>query len=294
MREAVTIVRTRFSAAPVKHGLGALIALLGLASGLGPALQAFTALAVEAGAATPLLASTLAGGATGLGALVLWRRHPLSDETVGAFVAAAAGMMLAAALFSLLLPAIALADRDALADPLLAATGGIVAMAVLDRIVGQRPAQRDDGGVLSGPAVTLMVAGIALHNLPEGFAVGAGFGGGEAFGWSTAVSIGAQNVPEGLVVATALWIGGMKRTHAALLALGSGLLEPLGALAGTAMVGAAPVLMPMALAVAGGAMLYVVFDELLPAVFARSRTADLPGRSTALIGGFAAMAALAA
>lgn len=110
----------------------------------------------------------------------------------------------------------------------------------------------------------LMVIAIAVHNLPEGFAVGAGFGGGDALGWGTAASIGLQNIPEGLIVATALLSMGMRRATAFALAAATGLLEPLGAVLGVVAVSISALTLPWALAAAGGAMMFVVVEELIP------------------------------
>ncbi len=109
-----------------------------------------------------------------------------------------------------------------------------------------------------------MVVAIAVHNLPEGFAVGAGYGGGDAIGWGIALSIGMQNIPEGLIVATALWSIGASRGMAFALALATGLLEPLGAAIGVFAVGDSTILLPWALAISAGAMMFVIKEELIP------------------------------
>lgn len=245
--------------------------------------------AIAEGAGPALLAATAAGAATGLGALVLLSPRPLSRAGLHLFIALAAGMMFAAALFSLLLPALAQAQRPWAIDVVIAAALGYAAMGLLDRIVPHRHAVPPAEGGIPERAVTLMVAGLAVHNLPEGFAVGAGFGGGEALGFGTALSIGVQNVPEGLVVATALWAAGLSRLAAAGAALGTGLLEPLGALAGAMLVGWGPALLPVALALAGGAMVHVVVEELLPEALQREGPR---GRPLTFAFGFFTMGAL--
>ena len=113
--------------------------------------------------------------------------------------------------------------------------------------------------------IWLFVLAITIHNLPEGMAVGVGFGGGDtARGVSLATGIGLQNVPEGLAVAASLVSVGFSRTKAALVALGTGLLEPLGGLLGSAAVALVEPLMPWTLGFAAGAMLYVISDEIIP------------------------------
>lgn len=216
-------------------------------------------------AAPAIAASLLAGGATGLGAVVLLQRQRPGPKALARWLYASAGLMLAAALFSLLGPAIQQARAPLALDALLAAALGWGVMRFVDGRVAHTHAVPGAAGAAVGrPAMLLMVSGIAVHNLPEGFAVGAGFGGDASLGAGTAFAIGLQNVPEGLLVAMALWSAGVSRVRSALVALGTGLIEPVGATAGALLVGVAPVLLPLALAAAGGAMLYVVVDELLP------------------------------
>ena len=172
--------------------------------------------------------------------------------------------MLSAAILSLLGPAVRMTTTPGAIDVFLAAVAGYAAMAALDRVLPHLHAAPCDCAARSAGSLRLMVIAIAVHNLPEGFAVGAGFGGGNDLGWGTAVSIGLQNVPEGLIVATALWSIGMRRTTALALAVATGLLEPFGAAVGIAAVGISAITLPIALAAAGGAMLFVVLQELIP------------------------------
>lgn len=137
-------------------------------------------------------------------------------------------------------------------------------MAALDRLLPHIHAAPRESGAWPAGSIRLMVVAIAVHNLPEGFAVGAGFGGGDALGWGTALSIGMQNIPEGLIVATALWSIGTSRVTAFALALGTGLLEPIGAALGLIAVSASALVLPWALAAAAGAMMFVISEELIP------------------------------
>lgn len=223
-----------------------------------------------------LYASLVAGGATGLGAVVLLQRRRPGPAALARWLYAAAGLMLAAAVFSLLLPAFQQARAPLALDVAAAALGGWALMRFVDGRIAHTHAL--PGAAVGRPAMLLMVSGIAVHNLPEGFAVGAGFGGDAALGAGTAFAIGLQNVPEGLLVAMALWSAGVSRVRAALVALATGLIEPVGALAGALLVGLAPVLLPLALAAAGGAMLYVVVDELVPEARRLARV-PMPSRS---------------
>jgi len=113
--------------------------------------------------------------------------------------------------------------------------------------------------------IWLFVLAITLHNVPEGMAVGVGFGAGEVTsGVPIAVGIGLQNVPEGLAVAAGLSAIGYAPTRAFLLSLGTGLLEAIGALFGAAGAAFAGALLPFALAFAAGAMLFVIASEIIP------------------------------
>jgi ZIP family zinc transporter len=109
------------------------------------------------------------------------------------------------------------------------------------------------------------VLAITLHNLPEGLAVGVGFGThGVASGSALALGIGVQNIPEGLVVALALVAAGYSRVFAASIAFASGLVEPVGGLLGAALLSVSQFMLPWGLAFAAGAMLFVVSHEIIP------------------------------
>lgn len=294
MTQAVLRSLNRTPMARLRFALGTLITL----AGFGVALRALAigpwreSALLDLLGSQAVLASALAGAATGLGAIVVlaFKRldHPRS---LAIFMALSAGMMFSAAAFSLLGPAVALAQTTGALDVLLAATLGYAGMALLDRLLPHLHAAPVAGGAAPAHALRLMVVAITAHNLPEGFAVGAGFGGGEGLGWATALSIGLQNVPEGLIVATALWSIGLPRAMAAIGALASGLLEPLGAAAATLTVGMNAAALPWALALAGGAMVFVVVEELIPEAFKGAATRAVPLSFTL---GFFGMAALVA
>lgn len=247
-----------------------------------------TALAQPTARGLPLGASAVAGMATGLGAIGVFALRRPSGRGLTLFMALAGGMMLAAALFSLLAPAVAWSVRPWAIDAALAAAAGYAAMALIDRLLPHSHPTPQAARAAPG-ALRLMAVAIAAHNLPEGLAVAAGFGGGDALGWSTALAIGAQNVPEGLIVAAALWTYGAPRRAAAAWAAVTGMIEPLGALAGAA--AAVQTALAPALALAGGAMLFVVFDELLPEVW---RAHSAPHAALGFAVGFCGLAALIA
>ena len=267
MTQAILRMRQRMGAIPLRFLWGVPINTLGLAvlmqsfgSGLWSAWLQLDPIAAQA-----LPASIFAGAATGLGALgVLAIRRDVGIQGAFEFLALSAGVMFSAAFLSLLLPAISLTNIPAALDVLLAAVIGYAAMEALDRALPHLHAAPHDSGLWPVDSIRLMVIAIAVHNLPEGFAVGAGFGGGETLGWGTALSIGMQNIPEGLIVATALWSIGTSRVTAFALALGTGLLEPFGAALGVFAVGESAIVLPWALSVAAGAMMFVIKEELIP------------------------------
>lgn len=247
--------------------VGILIATLGLYVVIAQAAPVLWA-AIQHIAATPkklqaVEFSAIAGAATGLGGMALLVMKKIDDKGLGLFIAIAAGMMAAAAVVSLFLPA--LQTEGAMMVALVATAAGYGVMTMLDQIL---PHEHPVAGTeMTGQArirtALLMTVAIALHNVPEGFAVGASAGtlNGSS---STAFSIGLQNIPEGLIVATALWSIGVHKAIAALAALATGLVEPIGA--GIGVITADSWLMgtPASMAFAAGAMAFVVCNEMIP------------------------------
>lgn len=272
---------------------GLAMAVVGLAYG---AARIATWLAANPSAAHGLAASLLAGLATGLGALpILALRRP-SEAAMAPMLGLAGGMMLAASLFSLLAPAVQLVAASTAPAGLGIATAaaffaGSWIMQALDgrlphahvEAVGDATAP---GGAL--PRVGLVVAAISLHNVPEGLAVGVAAAAGADHGMTLGIAL--QNIPEGWIVASAMLILGTSPGRAALVALATGLVEPLGGLVGVFAATVAGTALPLALAGAAGAMLWVVSHELIPA-------SHRPGREAAgtagLAAGFAVMTGLA-
>lgn len=223
---------------------------------------------------TGFVASLLAGLATGIGALPVLGTGKPSEQQHNIMLGFAAGVMLAASFFSLIIPGIEEA-RDAgsskfAASAIMVAAVllGAVSLANLNRFVppldrlGLGPRAIADARFRR---VWLFVAAITLHNFPEGMAVGVSFGGGNyQAGVTTAVGIAIQNLPEGLAVAGSLATLGYSRGKSFALALASGLVEPVAGLAGAALISIALPLLPWALGFAAGAMIYVVASEVIP------------------------------
>lgn len=245
------------------------------------------------------LGSLVAGAGTGLGALPIFLRTRWSDEAQRLMLAVAGGMMLGATFFSLLQPALDLVDErggSKLSAALTVSLGTLFGALVLWGAHGAVPHAHFSKGQegRSSPHLgrnTLFVLAIALHNFPEGLSVGIAYGeGASTMGHAVALSILAQNLPEGLAVAAALIADGTSRGRAFFIALATGLIEPIGGLVGGLAVSVSGALLPLGLAFAAGAMLFVVSGEVIPEthVHGSERRATF-----AIILGFVAMMALA-
>lgn len=219
----------------------------------------------------------LGGGAgfaaTALGAVLAFALRNIGARTQDTMLGFAAGMMLAASSFSLILPGLAAAEEQTGSGPLAAAVVvvglalGSLLMLGLDRFT---PHEHDSTGPC-GPAaerlgrVWLFVLAITLHNLPEGMAVGVGFAGGDfGVGIPLATAIAIQDIPEGLAVALTLRAVGMEPMKAVLVAAFSGLMEPLGAIVGLGLSSGFALAYPIGMGLAAGAMIFVVSHEIIP------------------------------
>jgi zinc transporter, ZIP family len=214
---------------------------------------------------TGFLASLAAGAATGLGAVPLLLVRSVSKRIQNALLGFAAGVMLAASFFSLILPAL-----ETGAGPAVVGAGILLGASCLWALDLLMPHEHFENGRRGPQAdslrrIWLFVIAITLHNIPEGLAVGVGFGTGDAAtGYPLAFGIGLQNMPEGMAVAVALYGVGYSRPKAVGIALATGLVEPLGALVGVIAVSMAAPLLPWGLAFAAGAMIFVVSNEIIP------------------------------
>lgn len=217
-------------------------------------------------------ASLLGGLATAVGAAPVFAAATISRRVQDAMLGYGAGVMLAASMFSLILPGIDAAealwgDRTLAAGLAAAGVGaGALFLWAADRFV---PHEHFIKGAEGGDArrfkqVWLFVLAITLHNFPEGLAVGVSFGNGQAEAAGLATGIAIQNMPEGLVVALALATLGYSRVAAFALAAATGLAEPIAGLFGAAVVTLAQPLLPFALTFAAGAMLFVISHEIIP------------------------------
>ncbi|CAM2831596.1 ZIP family metal transporter [Hathewaya histolytica] len=215
------------------------------------------------------LGSLIAGLATAFGAIPILFTKKVSHKVLDGMLGFAAGVMLAATCFSLIVPALDASGNNVKGAFIVA--GGILFGGIfLDLIDKYAPHEhllqnRREGGASSLAKVWLFIIAITIHNFPEGLAVGVGFGSGNfKDGMSLAIGIGLQNMPEGLAVALALIREDYTPKKAFLIALLTGLVEPIGGLFGAGLVNIAQPVLPFILAFAAGAMLFVISDEIIP------------------------------
>ncbi|WP_296765342.1 ZIP family metal transporter [Sediminimonas sp.] len=219
------------------------------------------------------LGSLIAGSMTAVGAIpVLFGRVP-SRGTRDMSLGFAAGVMLSASFFSLIIPAL---DAAGLQYQSAAAPAAIVCVAILlgmgavalmnEKLPHEHfKLGREGPEAVALRRVWLFIIAITIHNFPEGLAVGVGFGAhGLSGGMPLAIGIGLQNVPEGLAVAVALLGEGYPRWRAWGIAALTGLVEPVGGLLGAGVIVLSQPLLPWGLAFAAGAMLYVISHEIIP------------------------------
>jgi ZIP family zinc transporter len=244
------------------------------------------------------LASLLAGLGTGLGAVPIFAFRRLAYSLETTLLSLCAGVMLAAASLSLLLPAL---DMAAAGGAPAWRGGAVVGLGVLLGGLGFWLAHRlvphehfikgrEGGDARLARRLWLFVLAITLHNFPEGLAVGAGFNQPDAGrGVALALGIAIQNMPEGFIVALALRALGHSTSAAFAVALLTGLVEPVGGAVGAAAVSFVAPLVPWTLAAAAGAMIFVVGGEMIPETHGRGYDTQA---TFGLVGGFALMTVL--
>ena len=233
--------------------------------------------------------------ATGLGALTAFGLRTIPIRAQDIMLGFAAGMMLAASSFSLLLPGLAAAEDmtgSGVIGSAVVVVGlglGVLLMLGLDYFT---PHQHETLGQ-HGPqyqrlnGVWLFVLAIILHNFPEGMAIGVSFSKADlSVGLPLTTAIAIQDIPEGLAVALALRAAGMPVGRAVLLAVASGLMEPLGAVVGVGMSSGLPIAYPVSLGLAAGAMIFVVSHEVIPETH---RNGHQTYATIGLMAGFAVM-----
>ena len=208
-------------------------------------------------------------------ATVFFFARAVCERAQGALLGFAAGVMTAASVWSLILPAIEQTAAEGRLPPFLPAAAGIVLGALLLALLDEFTRQR--GGERVTHSDFLLLSAITLHNIPEGMAVGLAFalaadGEGLAGAAALALGIGVQNFPEGAAVALPLYQSGQSKLRAFVTGVLSGAVEPLFGVLVVLAAARVHALMPWLLSFAAGAMLYVVAEELLPRAGSRRGT----------------------
>lgn len=227
-----------------------------------------------------LIATILTGISTGIGALVIFATSNVSKKCMDAWLGSAAGVMLAATSFSLIVPAIEYGGGGMKGSSICLAgilLGGFF-LILADKFfpdpnlmlnsMGEQNETVNGFKSLMNPRLRktwLFILAITIHNFPEGLAVGVGFGNGDIKnGITLAIAIGLQNLPEGLAVALPLLREGYTKWKAFVIALATGLVEPIGGLLGAGLVQISRPFLPLSMAFAAGAMIYVISHEIIP------------------------------
>ncbi len=238
-----------------------------------------------------LLTALGVGGATLIGALLGFVFRHISHRFSDIVLSFAAGVMLAAAVLGLILPAVEYGGKWGLAYAVPGIFIGALCLNFIDKLVPHLHK-------LAGPdieshnnsdlnKILLFVLAIAIHNLPEGIAAGVGFGSGDhTQALLIAGGIALQNIPEGMVIIGPLLATGMSARRTLIIASMTGLVEVVGTLIGYFAVSVSTTILPFALAFAGGTMLYVISDEMIPETHAHGSER---GATYALLVGFCVM-----
>ena len=238
-----------------------------------------------------LLTALGVGGATVIGALIGFAFKKLSHRFSDIVLSFAAGVMLAAAVLGLILPSLEYGGGYKIPVTVAGIFAGAVCLSLIDKLVPHLhklmgpDIETHNNANLS--KVLLFVTAIAIHNLPEGIAAGVGFGSGDTTqALLIAGGIALQNIPEGMVIIGPMLAAGVSPRRTFVCAMMTGLVEVVGTLIGYFAVSVSAVILPFALAFAGGTMLYVISDEMIPETHAHGSER---GATYALLVGFCVM-----
>ncbi len=238
-----------------------------------------------------LLTAVGVGGATLLGSLIGFIFKNISRRFSDIVISFAAGVMLAAAVLGLILPSLEYGGKLGLLITVAGIFAGALCLNLIDklvphlhRLVGSDTEPHRNEGLSK---VLLFVTAIAIHNLPEGIAAGVGFGSGDTSqALIIAGGIALQNIPEGMVIIGPMLSAGVNPRKTFICAMITGLVEVVGTLIGYFAVSIASAVLPFALAFAGGTMLYVISDEMIPETHSHGNER---GATYALLMGFCVM-----
>ena len=231
------------------------------------------------------------GGATLIGAILGFAfkktSHKFTDITLGF----AAGIMLAAAVLGLILPSLEHGGKFGIITTVIGIFVGAFCLNLIDKLVPHlhklAGADTEEHNNANLNKILLFVMAIAIHNLPEGIAAGVGFGSGDnSQALLIAGGIALQNIPEGMVIIAPMLASGISPKRTFLFAAATGLVEVLGTMIGYFAVSISQIILPFSLAFAGGTMLYVISDEMIPETHAHGNER---GATYALLLGFCIM-----
>ncbi len=240
-----------------------------------------------------LLTALGVGGATVFGAIIGFMFKKISHKFSDIVLAFAAGVMLAAAVLGLILPSLEYGGKYGLITTIAGIFAGALCLNLIDKLVPHLhkvvgvdiEKHEHNGNKLN--KVLLFVTAIAIHNLPEGLAAGIGFGSGNVTdALLIAGGIALQNIPEGMVIIGPMLAAGVSPTRTFLCALATGFVEVLGTVIGYCAVSIVSAILPFGLAFAGGTMLYVISDEIIPETHSHGSES---GATYALLVGFCVM-----
>ena len=240
---------------------------------------------------TVLLVALGVGGATVIGAVIGFVFKKISHTFSDIVLSFAAGVMLAAAVLGLIIPSVEYGGKFGLVYAVSGIFVGALALNLVDKLVPHLHklvgAEDEAHNNAKLSKVLLFVIAIAIHNFPEGIASGVGFGSGNtAEALLIAGGIALQNIPEGMVIIAPMLAAGVSPRRTFLCAFATGLVEVLGTFIGYFAVSISTAVLPFALAFAGGTMLYVISDEMIPETHAHGHQR---GATYAVLFGFCLM-----
>jgi len=231
------------------------------------------------------------GGATVIGSVLGFVFKNVSHKFSDIVLSFAAGVMLAAAVLGLILPSLEYGGKYGILITIVGIFAGALCLNLIDKVVPHlhklMGADIESHNNANLSKVLLFVTAIAIHNLPEGIAAGVSFGSDDiSQAIMIAGGIALQNVPEGMVIIGPMLAAGVKPHKTFICAMITGLVEVIGTLLGYFAVSVASAILPFALAFAGGTMLYVISDEMIPETHAHGSER---GATYALLAGFCLM-----
>ena len=238
-----------------------------------------------------LLTALGVGGATVFGAIIGFIFKKISHKFSDIVLSFAAGVMLSAAVLGLIVPSLECGGKYAIIITVAGIFLGAVCLNLIDKLIPHMHrlvgADNENHQNADLSKVLLFVTAIAIHNLPEGIAAGVSFGSDDPTGaMLIAGGIALQNIPEGMVIIGPMLAAGVSAKRTFICAMITGVIEVLGTILGYFAVTVASAILPLALAFAGGTMLYVISDEMIPETHSHGYQR---GATYALLVGFSLM-----